>query len=150
MINQSTHSKNFFLAVLFLALVLSTIAKAEAQEKNERKNYNTFTIYWENDTFGGIDKDYSNGLKMTWSTSFGINDNESTLPGWSYYFINNLPFVNDPDTNRAASMSIGQNIYTPEDYSRTELIVDDRPYAGYLYYSVGFHNKSNNRKNLTI
>lgn len=32
--------------------------------------------------------------------------------------------------------SIGQNMYTPDDKEATELVPDDRPYAGYLYGSV--------------
>jgi hypothetical protein len=32
--------------------------------------------------------------------------------------------------------SIGQNIYTPDDIENPDLIVDDRPYAGWLYGSV--------------
>ena len=32
-----------------------------------------------------------------------------------------------------------QNIYTPGDISRTDLVPDDRPYAGITYGGVGFH-----------
>jgi hypothetical protein len=141
------YSNNLLLIVLSLTLVLSTIATAEAHEKDQRKYYDTFTIYWENDAFGGTDRDYTNGFKMTWSTPFEIDKTKSHLPDWSYYFINKLPFVSDPETSRAFSLSIGQDTYTPEDVLRADLIVDDRPYAGYIYYATGFHNKTSNRKN---
>lgn len=45
------------------------------------------------------------------------------------------------------SLSIGQHIFTPEDVWQETLVVDDRPYAGYLYSSTGFHSKTSNRKN---
>ena len=53
-----------------------------------------------------------------------------------------LPFVNTPGTLRDFSLSFGQNIYTPEDITQTELIVDDRPYAGVTYFSAGFHSRT--------
>jgi hypothetical protein len=146
--NQSIHSNNSTLATLFFFLILSTITTAEAQETDEKKIYDTLTIYWENDTFAaGTDRDYTNGFKITWSTPFSIDKTESYLPDWGYYFINKLPFVNDLETSRAVSVSIGQNIYTPEDRSQAALIEEDRPYAGYLYYATGFHSRTNNRKN---
>jgi hypothetical protein len=131
---------------LLLALSLLTCATAAAGEDKEKSSYKTFTLYWENDAFGGTDRDYSNGLKMTWSTSYGIANQEAILPEWGSKFANNLPFVNEPGASRAISISLGQDMYTPEDYSRTELIIDDRPYAGYLYISTGFHDKTGNRK----
>ena len=39
-------------------------------------------------------------------------------------------------------MSLSQNIYTPEDIESSDLIKDDRPYAGILYYAIGFHSKT--------
>ena len=139
-------SNNFILATLFLSLFLSTSAPAEAQETAKKKTYDTLSIYWENDAFAGTDRDYSNGFKIIWSTPYATDKTESHLPDWSYYFINKLPFVNDPETNRAVSKSIGQNVYTPEDVLQTTLIVDDRPYAGYLYYSTAFHSRTSTRK----
>ena len=44
------------------------------------------------------------------------------------------------------SVSIGQDIYTPEDTDRKDLIEDDRPYAGIIYVSTGFHNKKDGEK----
>ncbi len=44
------------------------------------------------------------------------------------------------------SVSLGQNIYTPEDISETEPIKDDRPYAGWLYLGFGIAaNQGSNR-----
>ncbi len=39
------------------------------------------------------------------------------------------------------SVSLGQNIYTPADILRKDLIENDRPYAGITYLSIGFHNR---------
>ena len=65
-----------------------------------------------------------------------------------YPVLNRLPLVNDPTSYRAISISLGQNIFTPEDTDAEELIVDQRPYAGYLYFAFGFHSKKGNRKDI--
>ena len=53
--------------------------------------------------------------------------------------------VNKPDLQYSVSISLGQNIYTPEDTESSDLVKDDRPYAGILYYAIGFHSKSSRR-----
>ena len=108
--------------------------------------FDTFTIYWENDTFLGTDRDYTNGLKLSWSTPFLPGPAASHLPGWSHAVINHLPFVNNPERQRAVSLSVGQDIYTPQDTERSDLIEDDRPYAGYAFLAAGFHSKTTGRK----
>ncbi|MDL1968686.1 MAG: lipid A deacylase LpxR family protein [Deltaproteobacteria bacterium] len=59
--------------------------------------------------------------------------------------INRLPFVNEPGFQRTISISIGQNIYTPENIIQSDLIQYDRPYAGITYFAIGFHSKNNCR-----
>jgi lipid A 3-O-deacylase len=56
-----------------------------------------------------------------------------------------LPFSEDASRQRNLAFSIGQKMYTPEDITRRDLIVDDRPYAGWLYGSVAFHTKTYKR-----
>jgi hypothetical protein len=64
------------------------------------------------------------------------------LPLWTHRLIERMPFVNDPGNQRSVSVSLGQNIYTPEDKERSDLILDDRPYAGIAYLGLGLHSKS--------
>jgi len=40
---------------------------------------------------------------------------------------------------------MGQDIYTPGDISRSDVIMDDRPYAGIAYLAAGFHGVKGNR-----
>jgi len=70
----------------------------------------TFSLYIENDAVAGTDHGYTSGLKFTWVSS------------------------------RLISLSFGQNIYTPQDIDRSDLIEDDRPYAGISYIGIGFHS----------
>lgn len=106
----------------------------------------SFTFYWENDTFTGTDQDYTNGLKLTWSKPY--RQRRSQKRGLTTWMINWLPFVRDPKAKRTTSFSLGQDIYTPENTDRTDLIVDDRPYAGYTYISYGFQSQMNNRRDV--
>lgn len=112
----------------------------------DNPGYNTITLYWENDAFANTDRDYTNGIKLTWSTPYRFDENDTNLPRWSYPIMNRLPYVKDTTRQRSLSLSMGQNIYTPEDIAETDLIEDDRPYAGILYLAFGFHSKKERRK----
>jgi len=133
------------LAILTFFFLLSSSAFAEKEKKENV--FDTFTLYWENDTFGGTDSNYTNGIQLSWSTPYLANNQKGGhLPGWSYPVINHLPFVKNPTAQRAISLSLGQLMFTPEDTGTKELVKDDRPYAGYLYFGVGFNSILSNRK----
>jgi len=112
-----------------------------AQKKPQ--DYKTFTVYTENDIVAGTDLQYTNGFKLTWTSEdlSRYRENEN-IPEWSYPIIEILPFINKPGYQKNISFSIGQNMYTPDDQDRTDLIKDDRPYAGLLYGSIGFTSKN--------
>jgi hypothetical protein len=67
------------------------------------------------------------------------------LPDWSLPYIRWLPFINEPGFQRNVALCIGQNMYTPADISREDLIEDDRPYAGWAYFGIAFHSKDERR-----
>ncbi len=48
-------------------------------------------------------------------------------------------FSKKPGDRRLLGILIGQIIYTSEDLERRDLILDDRPYAGYTYLGVSVH-----------
>lgn len=101
----------------------------------------TVSLYLENDFFAGEDSEYTNGLKLTWSSAIHDNYPDVWPHRWFYPLIRLLPFEKSPDRQKNISISFGQNIYTPVDIKATELIKDDRPYAGITYLSIGFHNR---------
>jgi hypothetical protein len=133
-------NKGLLISVLII-LFLSRDCLADERKKPE--DYNTFTLYTENDIVSGTDLQYTNGIKLTWISEDLSNyrDNRK-IPEWSYPVIEKLPFINRPSFQKNISFSIGQNIYTPDDTKRTELIREDRPYAGVLYLAVGFLSKN--------
>jgi lipid A 3-O-deacylase len=90
------------------------------------------TFQWENDWFGGqgTDRHYTQGLRLAYLGAedrlwTGVARVARALP----------PF---PDSGRfRPSFALGQNLYTPEDIKTVDLVVDDRPYAGWLYAAIG-------------
>jgi lipid A 3-O-deacylase len=114
----------------FLTLLTTVPALAQRQSKDHP---DSFTFYWENDAFANTDQNYTNGLRLTWSTRFKSADERIAPNSW----LNYLPFTKAPETNLGFALSLGQSIYTPTDTEKRELIQNDRPYAGYLYVGLG-------------
>ena len=129
--------------VFGLSLLLPLICMAQGKGAED---FSTFSLCLENDAFAKTDCNYTNGIKLSWTSPYlaGYLKNPR-LPKWSYSLIDRLPFVNEPGFQRAISISFGQNIYTPEDLERNDLIQDDRPYAGITYFAIGFHSRSSFR-----
>lgn len=103
----------------------------------------TVNFLFENDLFGDTDRNYTNGLQVGFiSPDLTRYRDSDKLPRWSLPLIERLPFINEPGLQRNVAFSLGQKIFTPQDISRTDLITDDRPYAGWLYFGAAFHNKN--------
>lgn len=99
----------------------------------------TFTFYLENDYFGGTDRHYTNGLKLSWLSS-DLGDWRQS--GWRQRFAEALPFVNRPDGQKNLGFAFGQNIYTPQDQDAFVPDPTDRPYAGWSYLEFTFLSKT--------
>lgn len=99
------------------------------------------TLYVENDTryIGGPGSDnaYTNGLKLSYTSA---NDH---IPEWARPFMANSKLLRrlQQDSQSNFSISLGHQIYTPNNTGATELLPDDRPYAGWLYVGLGAHFK---------
>ncbi|MFT8242688.1 lipid A deacylase LpxR family protein [Roseomonas sp. BN140053] len=87
----------------------------------------TLSLTVENDFFGGgTDRYYSNGLLLTWRSP------SAELPAPFAWMDRNLDWLLGPGELRWG-LSLGHNIYTPEDKQRRPSDPNDRPYAGHLY-----------------
>ena len=130
---------------IFITLMGSLSLMALAQAENGKKS-GTFSFYLENDLFAGTDRYYTSGVKLTWiSPDLMGNQKNSRLLKWIHSLSKKFPFINKPGFHHAISISIGHNIYTPEDIERSDLIMEDRPYAGISYLGIGFNSQSNCR-----
>lgn len=94
------------------------------------------TVQVENDLFGGgTDRHYTNGLRVSWVSA------ENAVPGFVRDIGRLFPLFRDDGTVRW-SVSGGQNMYTPSDIRDSALLRDDRPYAGWLYGSLGLSSET--------
>lgn len=133
------------LAKSILSLLLIVLAAVPVWSQDESGPYTkAFTLRWENDCFTGTDRDYTNGLKLTWWRRYKPPADQK--PDFKDWVLRTLPQFNELESIRSTSFSIGQNIYTPEDTEEPDLILDDRPYAGYTYLGFGFGSVVGNRQ----
>ena len=130
---------------LFLAAVICNGVRA-ADPPSESW---TFTLRFENDLFNSTDRFYTNGVKLNWISPEldwfeDLNWVKRTpmLLETVTYLTSILQIRDDELTQHNLSVSLGQQIYTPRDITVAEIIPDSRPYAGWLYSSIGFHNKN--------
>jgi lipid A 3-O-deacylase len=124
--------------LLLFAFLLAAAYPAAAQERLLEDNKSIFNVVFENDIFAGSDRGYTNGIRFAWISS------EEEVPDWARWTANNLlPLA--PEGKKRISIAAGQSMFAPGDLSRTDLIVNDRPYAGWLYGSVGMVSDTGKR-----
>lgn len=119
-------------SLLLFPLFLNATASAAAPESD-----GTVTLYVENDAFADTDRDYTSGVKLSWSSADLDNLSDSPYASPFLPLFNILPYINERDYQKNLVFSLGQNIYTPENTEAYGLIEDDRPYAGWLYLGLG-------------
>lgn len=109
------------------------------------------TARLENDLFAGTDRNYTNGVAfMAVSRDIAGRLRTECLPtlirlhAELIKFLNPGFWTNAGATERAQNvvMKFGQSMYTPNDPLRTDLIVDDRPYAGLLYVGMSWNRRT--------
>ncbi|GIX31780.1 MAG: membrane protein [Porticoccaceae bacterium] len=123
-------------------LALAGVARGEAQDAW------TANLYLENDLFGGSDDNYTSGVRLSWiSPDLASFRRDAALPHWLERASRNLDDLFRIRTGHARNLtlSLGQQLYTPEDRTARALIPDDRPYAGYLYLRLGHHSRTRRR-----
>jgi len=117
---------------------------------NEVIKFRGGTARLENDLFTGTDQNYTNGVGFTLvSHDMAGRLRPECLPVPVRLHAKLIKFMN-PDFWADAGYSantqnvvvkFGQSMYTPEDNTRTELILDDRPYAGLLYMGLSWNRR---------
>ncbi len=110
------------------------IAKKHIQ-RNTEKNYLSISV--ENDNLGGgTDQFYTSGVRLTY---FNIGtDAPETFEALD-------PYIPMFDVNETTStfFTLGHNIFTPQDITQSANQSEDRPWAGFLYGSIGLSNVQN-------
>lgn len=125
-------------ALAATVLIAPAAAVAEVPPGDEQGGVLTFVL--ENDLFSeaGADKNYTNGIKLSWMSAAGQE------PAWARQLADTLPFAPE-ELDMRIEFEVGQTMFTPEVISTPIPDPNDRPYAGLLYASAGFIVESNRR-----
>ena len=122
-----------WLPIAFVGVLIT--APALAQDTRPESAPAAVTIQYENDMIGAAtDKHYTSGVRASFvaDPSWGwVYDSAK----WVSKFMPEAFTGKDPVMTYTASL--GQSLYTPEDIRETNVITDDRPYAGWTYGTVG-------------
>ena len=105
-------------------LLLSLAAGLEARPQS-------LALEYENDVIVGKDRWYTNGVRASWvvPASGPLHDSVRGL--------GRRTGLLRPDSELGYGFALGQNMYTPRDITDPNPPGDDRPYAGWLYFSTG-------------
>ncbi|MCL1057682.1 lipid A deacylase LpxR family protein [Shewanella gelidimarina] len=94
---------------------------------------------FENDAFGVLeptDDGYSNGVGYAWGKAPIANFDDIDMPDWVRW-TSDWTYINQADRGQyTLSYAILQGMFTPSDLEDSQLIPDDRPYAGVLLWQV--------------
>lgn len=129
------------ITVSLLCIFICIISIGSTLSAEEKKR--TVSIQLENDFFGGgTDRHFSHGTRIEFI---------SEPLQWVTGLADRLPWFdskknkNTPDALEGrGTISIGQNIYTPENTYTTNLVHGERPYAGWLYMGFGLMAEQGN------
>ncbi|MEM7352967.1 MAG: lipid A deacylase LpxR family protein [Acidobacteriota bacterium] len=129
-------SHRFCFGLVLCSLVLTSgaapaVAKDPCSETDDNP-WASWQFQEENDFLSGEDDFYTQGLLFT------VTRCRDRTPEWAEELGQWLwsGLYSGRESSVVFSLELGQYIFTPEDLSRPELIVDDRPYAGYLFGGV--------------
>lgn len=123
-----------FVASLALLAALWPLQAVRA----EAPDSGTISLLLENDLFYGLDRDYTNGVQISYTSA------ENDAPNWALGAARLMPLF-DGEGRVRASYALGQNMYTPGDITLVNPPLDDRPYAGWLYGSIGMMSQTETR-----
>ncbi|HSH27271.1 MAG TPA: lipid A deacylase LpxR family protein, partial [Wenzhouxiangella sp.] len=126
--------------------------KANDCTEQDRLRLRGVTARLENDLIADTDQNYTNGVALTLvSHDISGPPRSECLPtpirlharfikAMNPKFWADTDHVDHNTWNMVARF--GQAMYTPEDHTRSDLIVDDRPYAGLLYMGMTWNRRS--------
>ena len=148
-------------ALLLVFMAMSTMS-VSAQTKpagdmemspcqgHEAIKFRGVTARLENDLFADTDQNYTSGVAFT-AVSHDIVGklNPECLPTAIRLHATLITYLdpgfwsatdNTADTQNLV-VKFGQSIFTPKDPARTDLVLDDRPYAGLLYVGMSWNRR---------
>lgn len=126
-----------FLSTLLLAAGCPALARAD-----EPPLSGTLSFILENDLFYDRDRHYTNGVGFIW-----VPDKRVAQPEWALRLAGLVPWFPDEGELRHG-YAFGQSMFTPKDITVAYPPLTERPYAGWLYGTVGLGRASGRQLDL--
>lgn len=121
----------FSLLLMVLVFFGIWISPAHADEMDQvARRGSTLSLVYENDVFNNRDGHYTNGIRLSW-----IHGSRTT-PNWAVKVARLIPWF-PRGSEVLHGYSVGQSMFTPIDISEKDPPEGTRPYAGWLYASIG-------------
>lgn len=112
-------------------VLLSVIAGPSTVGAEQKPRKGTFSFVIENDLFYDIDRHYTSGVRLLW-----VPDPEAATPEWAIKLARLAPWFPEKGLVRHG-YALGQSMFTPENITISDPPLQDRPYAGWLYGTIG-------------
>jgi len=122
-------------SVVLLCAIAPSVTLADTTLEDER---GTLSFLFENDLFYKTDRDYTNGVELSYTPA--VQDTPDFVDG----IARALPLFSSVGKVRA-SYALGQSIFTPSDTRSVIPPATQRPYAGFLYGSLGISDDTGSR-----
>ncbi len=122
-----------FLIILLVVFHVIFISKNSFAQKSVAEGDSAIALYIENDSPNmggpGSDQAYTNGLKLSYIYA------NNQIPDWAEKPTQKLKFLGECIISSKVNygLSIGHQIFGPNNTDCVELITADRPYAAWLY-----------------
>src|SRR5688572_21680394 len=122
---------------LLLAAALLTAAVARGDDANN------LILRIDNDLFTGTDRDYTSGVQIGATSATVESFDDAAFAPRLRWANRNLKWLQPKgfEENNVA-WTIGQRMFTPEDWSLTEPDSRDRPYAGLLFAGLTYNGRN--------
>ena len=124
---MQTRPRQLIKICLIFSILWSTSALAAEDTEHHT---GMLSMVLENDMFYQSDSNYSSGLSVIWVPT------ENGVPGWAQTIADRVPWFDTTGEIRHG-YAFGQTMYTAKDITLENPPLDDRPYAGFLYASIG-------------
>jgi hypothetical protein len=130
--------KKILRIVLTLLLVVGSVSPSMPWAAESPKP-GTLSVVLENDVFHDTERHYTQGLMLLW-----VPRGAASTPEWLLMLARLMPWFPEQGEIRHG-YAIGQSMFEPEDSDTANPSLRDRPYAGWLYGTIGLGVASERR-----
>lgn len=132
----NTYIKAFLIAITVVAI-------SEGQPISKLQTVSAFTTKIENDLFGGTDSRYTSGIEFSYSRSRLVGDRFYDGEENNGFRLGHFLLGKHSGVELVgASLALGQKVFTPDFVRSADVVYGDRPYGGWAYVNVGYHEKT--------